>query len=638
MANLVTSDAQVDTTGLVHGGPLSDFVKDVALPLHLGNRATAANAVAEYLGINDHTDKPVAVRNDQQANDLLSVFLQYLLDRQRYVDAATLLWTPSLFSGDPRSVRMIWDSVFRNVATAVPGASSMGKSYDLGVWCYLDWRRDPYYTNVQIVGPSEGHLERNLFSHLAKLHRNAAIPGPGELIQLGLTLDAVQRDSGIFGLVVPVGKRAAGRLQGVKVIPRAKAHPQFGKMSRLRVMLEEAENIPIGIWEDTVNILSNARGVEQFKMFAAFNPKDRNSPCAQRVEPVDGWNSVELETSEHWKSKRGWSVVRLDAYRSENVTTGQEVFAGLQTKEGLEISIKNAGGVGTAGYYTFARGWYPAQGVDLAVIPQHLMTDAYGIYEFAESPRMVGAVDVALEGGDSAIFAMGRLGLASGWRRPPVEGKQSPLEIFKDQFGQPTRREVLQLDQLFTMPKGDTMKLVTEIKRICQGAYIKGSALGVDRAGNGAGVHDVLVATFSADVRGVNGSMSPTERKIMEEDQRLPADAYANLLSEIWFSTGKFLEFGFLKINPSIPQDPLVSELTGRQFPHAGAKVKVESKKDYKSRGNKSPDRADAVTILVFVARMLMDGTPTLTGVTAVGDDVGAYVPRVGLTDRNDYL
>ena len=66
--------------------------------------------------------------------------------------------------------------------------------------------------------------------------------------------------------------------------------------------------------------------------------------------------------------------------------------------------------------------------------------------------------------------------------------------------------------------------------------------------------------------------------------------------------------------------------------------MKVESKKDYKSRGNKSPDRADAVTILVFVARMLMDGTPTLTGVTAVGDDVGAYVPRVGLTDRNDYL
>lgn len=332
-------------------------------------------------------------------------------------------------------------------------------------------------------------------------------------------------------------------------------------------------------------------------------------------------------------------MVRLDAYKSENVLSGQNLFEGMQTKEGLDISIRNAGGVGTPGYYTFARGWYPEQGVDLAVIPQHLVNDLYGTYEFVETPRNVGAVDVALEGGDNAIFALGRLGLASGWRRPPVDGKQSPLEQFKDQFGNPVRREVLQLDQLFTMSKGDTVKLVAEIKRICAGAYIKGEALGVDRAGNGAGVHDILVATLSGAVRGLNGSMSPTERKIMEEDQKLPSDEYANLLSELWFGLRKFVEFGFLKISPAVPQDPLIGEMTGRQFPHSGAKVKVESKKDYKSRGNKSPDRADAVTILVFVARMLMESVPTVTGTVArESDGSGEYVPRVGLTDRPDYL
>ena len=636
MSNLAPSMSAADTAaplGLVHGGALTDFAKEVAYPLHLNNRVAAATLVADFLKIEQ------GIKNEGQANSVLAVFLQYLLDEQRYVDAATLLWTPSLFTGEPRSVKMIWDAVFTNVAVAVPGASSMGKSYDLGVWSYLDWRRDPYYTNIQIVGPSEGHLERNLFSHLAKLHKNASIPGPGELIQLGLTLDAVQRDSGIFGLVVPVGKRAAGRLQGVKVIPRAKPHPKLGKMSRLRVFLEEAENIPIGIWDDTVNILSNARGVEQFKIFAAFNPKDRTSPCAQRVEPKEGWQSIDLETSETWTSKRDWRVVRLDAMKSENVLSGQEIYQGLQTKEGLEISIKNAGGVGTPNYYTFARGWYPEQGLDLVVIPQHLVNDVYGQYEFVETPQNIGAVDVALEGGDNAIFALGRLGLATGWRKPPIDGKQQPLTIFKDQFGNNTRREVLQLDQLFTMPKGDTVKLVEEIKRICKGAFIRGSGLGIDRVGNGAGVHDLLVATMSNAVRGINGSSAPTERKIMEEDQKLPSDEYANLLSEIWFSTSKFIEFGFLKISPSIPQDPLIGELTGRRFPHAGAKVKVESKKDFKSRGNKSPDKADAVTILVFVARMLMTETPTISGIVARGDDgSGTYEPRIGLTDRADRL
>jgi len=619
--------------GLVHGGKLTDFTKAVSLPLHLGNRVTAAQQVAEFLQID------TAIKNEEQANQILAAFLQYLLDGQRYVDAATLLWTPNLFSGEPRQVKMIWDAVFSSVAVAVQGASSMSKSYSLGVWSYLDWRRDPFYTNIQIVGPSEGHLERNLFSHLAKLHREASISGPGELIQLGITLSAVQRDSGIFGLVVPTGKKAAGRLQGVKVIPRKHPHPQFGKLSRLRVFLEEAENIPIGIWDDTVNILSNASGLEQFKIFAAFNPKDRNSACAQRVEPKNGWQSIDMETSETWVSKRDWSVVRLDAYKSENVMSGQTLYQGLQTKGGLEISIKNAGGVGTAGYYTFARGWYPEQGLDLVVIPQHLVNDVYGTYEFVETPEPIGAVDVALEGGDNAIYALGRLGKASGWRRPPIDGKQSPLESFKNQFGHPVLREVLQLDQLFQMPKGDTLKLVAEIVRLSKGTYVKGQSLGVDRAGNGAGVHDVLVTTFSNATKGINGSMSPTEKKIMDEDQKLPADEYQNLLTELWFGTSKFIEFGFLKINPAIPQDPLIAELTGRQYPHAGAKKKVESKKDYKSRGNKSPDRADAVTILVFVARMRMTEVPTITGTVSKGDDDNTpYEQRVGCTDRNEYL
>jgi hypothetical protein len=632
MENLNTS------LGLVHGGELSDFTKSVALPLHLGNRTTSAGMVVDFLGLQDDQKQPIVVKNDEQANAVLSVFLQFLLDGQRYVDAAALLWSPTLFSGEPRSVKMIWDAVFTNVAVAVPGASSMGKSYDIGVFCYLDWRRDPYYTNIQIVGPTEDHLERNLFSHLAKLHLNASIPGPGQLGQLALTLDSVQRDSGIFGLVVPTGKKAAGRLQGVKVIPRAKPHPQFGKMSRLRVVLEEAELIPVGIWEDTINILSNARGVEQFKIMAPFNPKDRTCACAQRVEPKDGWDSVDIETSEQWLSKRGWWVVRLDAYKSENVIAGYEIFAGLQTKESMDTAIRNAGGVGTAGYYTFARGWYPTQGLDLVIIPPHIMADAYGTFEFIEAPQPAGGVDVALEGGDNAIFAFGRIGKAIGWRKPPMEGKQQPLLTFKNQFGHPVSREVLQLDQLFTMPKGNTVMMAEEIKRICKGGYIRGGALGVDRAGNGAGVHDILVSQGFPNAFGFNGSMSPTERKILEEDQQLPADEYANLLTEAWFSTGKLIEFGFLKISPAIPNDPLVGELTGRQYPHAGKKKKAESKKDYKSRGHKSPDRADAVTILAMTARRLFTDIPAIGGKISAGAEDEPYEPRIGLTDRRDVL
>lgn len=619
--------------GVAHGGPLTVFVKEVAGPLHLGNRVTAAVLV------NDHLKLGVPVKNDEQANLVLTVFLQFLLDRQRYIDAATLLWAPTLFSGEPRSVRMIWDALFTNSAVMIPGAASMGKSYSLGVWMMLDWLRDPNFTNIQVVGPSETHLERNLFSHLVKLHRGSSIPLPGEIRQLEITCDPKNKDSGILGVVVPVGKKAAGRLQGVKVVARPKPHPQFGPLTRLRVVLEEAENIPVGIFEDVTNIISNSSGVERFKIAAPFNPKDPNSQCAMRCEPVGGWESLDVETSETWMSKRGWRVVRLDSYKSENVVMGQEVFFGMQTKEGLEKLILNAGGVGTPGYYTMARGWYPPQGIDLAVIPQHLVTDLFGTYEFVESPRSTAGVDVALEGGDNAILVLGKTGLASGWRKAAVDGKESPLIRFYDEASNPIAKEVLQVEQIYTLPKGDTVKLVEEIKRVCRGAYVKGEYLAVDRTGNGAGVHDMLASTpgFTA-AKGINPSESPTERKILQEDQQLPCDEYSLLLSELWFAVRKFIEFGFLKLSPNIPSDPIVSELTGRRFLLTQKKTKVESKKDYRSRGNKSPDRADGLTMLLHVVRMQSRGAPSINGDSS-RDDFGEPPPqKIGTTDRMQRL
>lgn len=619
--------------GLVHGGDTSKFVKDVSAILHLGNPEAAAGLVSRHLELD------TVVRNAEEANTLLTSFLQWLLDGCRYIDAATLLWKPTLFSGEPRAVRMMWDNIFKHQTVMVPGAASMGKSYSLGVWLMLDWLRDPAFTNVQVVGPSEKHLERNLFSHLVKLHKQSSIPLPGQMRELEISLDPKQKDAGIFGVVVPTGKKASVRLQGIKIVLRPTPHPHFGPTSRVRFMLEEAEGIPAGIWEDVVNIMGNAGDdVERFKVVCPFNPKDPNSQVALRVVPKDGWTSLDVETSEEWDSTRGWRVVRLDAYKSENVTTGQEIFFGLQTKRGLEKLILESGGVGTPQYYTMARGWYPPQGVDLAVIPQHLLNDVYGKFEFVETPKPLAAVDVALEGGDNAILCLGRMGLAGGWRKPTQDGKFGELIKFTDDYNQPISKEVIQVDQMFTLPKGDTLKLVAEIRRVCRGAAVKGDFLGVDRTGNGAGVHDLLVSQFHNGVRGINPSSSPTERKILEEDQQLPCDEYAFLLSELWFGLRKFIEFGFLKIDPQVPQDPLIQELAGRRFLLSTTKTKVESKKDYRSRGNKSPDRADALTMLVYTGRLNQKGSPSISGRASTEDDSTPIIPTIGLTDSREYL
>lgn len=623
-----------------YGGPIADLTKEVASVLHLGNRETAAQVVAGPLGVKFAKQKPTAAEVDAT----LGIFLQYLLDNERYADAANLLWTANMFTAEPRSVRMLFDAMFDYVTNMVPGAASMGKSYDLGVWMYLDWRRDPLFTNVQVIGPSENHLQRNLFSHLVKLHRNASVKYAAEVMQLGITTDPHERNSGIFGVVIPLGKRSSGRLQGVKAVQRPVPHPLFGPLSRVRVMLEEAENIPVGIWEDVTNILSNvgSNGTERFKIAAPFNPKDPNGPCAQRCEPLDGWASIDVETSETWESKRGWHVTRLDAYKSENVVLGTEKFFGLQTKEGLDKLIQNAGGVGTPGYYTMARGWFPPSGVDLAVIPQHLMLDIVGEYVFTDTPEVCAGVDVALEGEDTAIMVLGRTGLASGFRRPTTEKfPKGEIVPFRDPFGNNIRKRVVQVDSIFNLPKGDTTRLVAAISDTAKGARVNGSYLGVDRTGNGAGVHDVLVAQLNAYpnnayTKGINPSSSPTIKRILQEDQKLPGDEYAFLLSELWFAVRKYAEYGFLKIHPNVPQDPLFHELTGRRFLLSTTKTKVESKKEYKSRGNRSPDRADALTYMLHAVRLNLDGPPSSLNTGARETSRAPSKQRVGATDRQE--
>ena len=127
---------------------LTKIVREVAAPLHLGNPVYSAQLAADALEVS------YLVRSEVEAFTILNTFLQNLLDRGRYADAARLLWKPTQFSPEPRCVQMIFETLQQKGQVLLQGAASMGKSFNLGVWHYLDWRRDPEYTNIQIVGPS----------------------------------------------------------------------------------------------------------------------------------------------------------------------------------------------------------------------------------------------------------------------------------------------------------------------------------------------------------------------------------------------------------------------------------------------------------------------------------------------------
>ncbi len=594
----------------------------VAAFLHADKLTEAAQEIAAFskMSIGPAAIEPVA-------KELCYSLLGWCLENDRYDLAASMLWGETLFTYKPRCTRMVWEEIKNNSSLMMMGSASMSKSYGAGVWLLLDWIRDPEYTNVNLIGPSEDHLKDNLFTHLVTLHQSSTLPLPGHIGDLFIGLDSKKRKGAIRGIIVPIGKRPAGRLQGKKLVPRKTPHPKFGGMSRMRVFIDELEKVPTGIYKDLDNLFANFSGdTEAFKILCAFNPEDPNGPAATRCEPEKGWPAFNADTDEIWTSKRGWRVLRLDAAKCENVVQKKMVYQGLQSYEGFCRIIQNAGGMDSPGYWSMARGCFPRGGAVYSVLSSTQLEKFKGEFIFAEAPIEVGAVDLALEGGDTAEFSQGRFGKAAGYRLPPTPDFPKGKEfLFTDSNGARRVQWALQIDQVFPLPSAETVAMAQAVKENMLRLHIKPEHMMLDRTGNGAGVHDLLKDTMP-EIMGINYSQAATKRKILEEDTHTPLEDFERAASELWFALKAWIEFGFVKIKPATLGEDLSKELGSRRYA-PGKTRKVESKPDYKARGNGSPNKADTVTLLLAGVRQAFLCTPSakegMTGILVQGSSGG---------------
>lgn len=582
----------------------SKFNGEVSKLVHSGKFREAAQHVS------DVCDMRVRIADDNPKNYLppLQIYLHWLLNNQCMEGAAQLLWTPTQFNPGPQYTKDVW-TLFDETSTGlIMGAASCSKSFGMGVRMFLEWIRDPEFTTVRLIGPSEDHLEANLFSHLVSLHTDASLPMPGSVGELFIGRSRRNALGSIKGLIIPVGqKKKAGRLQGTKRKPRPKPHPQFGNLSRLLIFVDEAENVPGGVWSDIDNVISNLDDSmpDALKIFMAYNPTNPFDPVGVRAEPVPGWAGFDIDKDYKWRSKRDWTVLRLDGEKSENVIAGKTVFEGLQTRSGLSKIAKNAGGVNSPGYLTMGRGAYPKQSLAMNVISAGKLPKARGEFIWYDKPKPCGGVDLALEGGAVAVFTVGKFGLATGIKFPPcLKHLNGHTEMFRKGNGPVIPRWGIQADQQIPLPKGDTVVMKDAVIDMAQKAGIRPEFLCVDRTGNGAGVHDLIKNEWSTAVIGVNYSQSPTAGRIMTEDDKVCEDEFDRIDSELWFALNAFMEFSVLLLNPSMDMTKLNPQLTQRLYNTPGGKRKVESKKEFKSRGYESPDEADSLNLFVHAVRV----------------------------------
>lgn len=621
----------------------------VAEKIHADKHFEAAQAVKDFCEL-----KVKLEDSPKSYHPVLLNYLHYLMNSGQPQAASRMLWSPTRFTTEPQCTKDVWALFDESSQGLIMGAGSMSKSCGMGVRLFLEWIRDPEGTSVRVIGPSEDHLEKNLFSDLVRLHNSAKLPMPGEIGELFIGLDRRNQLSSIKGVVIPIGKvKKAGRIQGEKRKPRNKPHPIFGPLTRLFIFIDEIENVPAGLWSDIDNVLSNVQeeGVNDgFKIFGAYNPSNQQDEVGKRAEPPFGWENFDGEKHFRWKSIRDWDVLRLDGEKSENVIQGKVIYPGLQTRAGLERIAKNAGGRESPGYYTMGRGMYPPIGIEFTIIPTGMLPKMRGEFIWYDNPVQVASCDLALEGGASALYTLGKWGRATGIKYPPsIEHPNGHRFMFKDRMGQTIARWGLQAEQQFVIPKGDTVAMKNRLIELNRKAGVKGEFFSCDRTGGGAGVSDLLRHEWSSLIHDVNYSEACSRDKIMLEDSKTCNEQFPRMDSELWFTLKSWGEFNYFLFHPQMDMSKLSQQLTQRKCKSSGSKTRVESKKDYTSRGFPSPDEADSVTLFVHAARkgsgvvltMKLDETSDVPGNEDDGWSDELVYPggvRIDPTNRTDYL
>jgi len=554
----------------------------------------AAEYILKTITINNQIQ--ISELNVPIAESIVRQYVQHLLDNNHFEAGATILWGPDVYDWRPRSGRDTWRCLFENDQLMVMGAGAMGKSFSAGAWFYLDWWRDPAYTCIKVISLTKEHAERNIFANIKTFHRTALVRPLTDQTDKATSIQ-VNSDSknGIQLVAIPKGESGHGTLRGYHPTPRyGQEHHLWGRLSRTHVVLDEAEEIPSGVWEGINNILSTSDSKQyagHIKIFGASNPKDRTSAFGQRCEPKDGWGSIDCEDDFEWESREGYHVLRLDAARCENVIEKRIVYAGLQTYQGF---MGYMGRGRTAEAMTMARGWFPEEGQAMGIITPAMMDNAIGTVRFIGPVVPLAAFDLALEGNDQVMCSYGRFGLCDGWT--PQSGQ---FINFK------APRVVLQLDSQIPFPKKATMEQTQAIINFAKVMKIGANWLCVDRTGNGAGIHDSLCSLFGREVMGVNYSWAASETHILGDDSQRANELYNGVVTELIFGLAKYLEFEYLKISPSFRNEELVRQATARRYKQKGkGMVRVESKGEYcKRTRSKSPDELDSLSMLVYLMR-----------------------------------
>ena len=501
------------------------------------------------------------------------------------------------FEWNPNAVKMM-EVCIEHKFVAIAGCASSGKSQFLALWAVAHFILRPRMTKILVTSMTIQTAEGKVWGIVKKLWRRAcrkleikdakgSVIMEGEKFLGGKLLDSMH----IIKRRSPDGTLHS--TEGIELIPaeagefkKSATKMQGYKAGYVYLLADELATLAPNILETSrENLFSN----DNFFLVGTFNPDSHYDPGGTLSEPVDGWDSVD-EFSLEWPTRFGGWCVRFDGTLSPNVLAGEKLWRGLMTIEKLQ-GFKEMHPEKSIGFWKMVRGyWSPTGSMDCIYSESEFESAGClrPVRAWVSLWKMVAGFDPAwTTGGDRAVGVFGRVGMASlpefgGVHRMVWEHVETCVfdeEIDKKGTDKPTQ-------------------IARQFAAKCRQHSVSTEDVALDITG-GHAFATVLALEIGKGFAAINFGGAASDLPMPKPDKRTCREAFKNMMGELWYQGKGLVRQGQIRM---VPPSTII-ELCARTYDETGGKITIEPKEKMKKRIKRSPDRADATWLSVYVAR-----------------------------------
>jgi len=484
---------------------------------------------------------------------------------------------------EPMMVRHTWAEQMIRAALndkylAIGGSASSGKSHTMAAWGIVQWLSQPRDTLVLMTSTTLREARKRIWGSVMSLL--SVIEGAPIKIRDSIGNAAYVDERGVLI------ERAGLSLIAAEKSKTREAIGKFIGIKQKRVILIGDELSELS--EAILNAgLTNLSKNPSFQMIGMSNPNSRFDAFGVWSEPKSGWESIDTQTADEWKTKWGGKYIRLDGERSPNILLGEVKYPWLPTAEKLEED-RILLGPESRGYLRMVRAIFFDSDETTGIYSEAEMvkSGALGDVDWADKPTIVAGIDPAFtNGGDRTIMYTAEVGYARNGQYVCKLGEAIHLN-----------------DDATNKAIPRTYQIVHQIIDHCKRRNIAANNVALDSTGAGAPFCDVLAGEWESSFMRVTFGGKASDKRVSMNSQLTGTELYVNRVSELWFVGKELMRTRQLY---GISSD-LAKEMCARNYDMVktgSLKVKIESKPEFKSRFGRSPDLADAAFLALDCAR-----------------------------------